>query len=554
MENDITKNDLEQVEKEAAKGLKKTLGKIRKAKKRTKIILGIILIIVLVIVGFIVFREKESPYEIGEVMRGNVIEEVSATGEVELAEEVDLRFKTSGIVERINVKVGDVIRKGAYLLQLSSGDVQSQFLQAQASYNQAKAKLDQLLAGATTEEIKVAEQVLENAKIALEDAKAEADNDLQQDYNSALVELVNASSKCNKALADLKDMETTYFYRSTSLDNTFREKRNSARGAFEDADELVDIALEDPIHENIDLALMEIKAALEKIIDALDYAKTAMGDPSLRENIEAGDKTTIDADITNTNTAYSNINDAQADIANQKIANQTDINTAESTHNKAQADLEELKAPPRAVDIAIFQADVEKYRANMSEFSQKVRDASIVAPFDGIVAKIDARIGEVVSANDKVVASLIAPGSFQIRSAISEADIRKVGSDNSAEIVLDAFPEQSWLGQIIEIEPGETVIDGVVYYRVKVLFERVDEKIKSGMSADVTIHTNERKNVLYVSQRSIVYKEDKRFVRIPKGEEFEETEVETGLKGSDGRIEIISGVDEGTEVIVFIKK
>lgn len=550
MENEEFKS----IEKEAEKGLKKTLTKFRKAKKKTKIVIGIILVIILLIFGFIIFKKEESPYEWTEVMRGNVIEEVSATGEVELAEEVDLRFKTSGIVERINVKVGDRVNKGAYLIQLSSGEVQSQFLQAQASYNQAKAKLDQLLAGATTEEIRVTEQVLENARIALEDAEIEADNDLQQDYNSALVDLVNASSKCNKALADLRDMERIYFYRSTSLDNTFREKRSSARAAFEDADELVDKALEDPTYENIDTALIELNSAAGKVIDALDYTKTAMSDPSIREDVAAADRTTIDTDITNTNTVYSNINDAQADIANQKIANQTDINTAEATYNKAKADLEELEAPPRPVDIAIYQADVEKYRANMSEFNQKLRDASIVAPFSGVVAKIDTRIGEVVSANDKVVASLISPGNFQIRADIPEADIRKVGLNNPVEITLDAFPEEIWQAQVVEIEPVETVIEGVVYYRIKILFEEAGEKVRSGMTADVTIETGRKKDVLYVPQRSIVFKNNVKFVRVLKGDGFEEIEVETGLKGNEGQVEIISGLEEGQEVVTFIKK
>jgi len=557
MEKDFTTEDIVNIEKEAVKGLKKTLGKMKKAKKRTKIIIGIILVIVLIVGGFLIFRKKESPYEIGEVVRGNILEEVSVTGGVESAEEVDLRFKTSGIVDRINVKVGDTVKKGTYLIQLSSGDISSQFLQAQASYNQAKAKLDQLLIGATTEEIKVAEQVVENARIALEDAKAEAENDLQEDYNNALVYLVDSSSKCNKAIADLKDIERTYFYRSSSLENLYREKRSSAENSFfgdDRGEDMIDKALDNPTNENIDSALSEIKTALEKAIDALDYAKKSMSDPTIREDVVAADKGTVDTDISNINTAYSNINSAKNSISYQKINNQTSINTAESTYKKVQADLDSLRAPPRDIDIAIFQADVEKYRANVSEFSQKLRDASIIAPFNGVVAKIDAKTGEVVSANGKVVVSLISPGNFQVRADIPESDIRKVNLEDMVEIILDAFPEEIWAGQIVEIEPAETIIDGVVYYRIKFLFEGVNEKIRSGMTADVTIKTDERKDVLYVPQRSVVFKGDKRFVRIPNRNDFKEIEVQTGLRGSNGEIEIISGLNEGDKIITFIKK
>ena len=551
---DINKEKIQHLEKDAGRGAKKMINKFRKAKKKTKIIIGVVLIVILIIIAFVVFKKKEAAYEWTEVMRGDVIEEVSATGVVESAEEVDLRFKTSGIIEAINVKVGDEVKRGTYLARLASGEVYSQFLQAQASYNQAKAKLDQLLAGATNEEIKVAEQVVENAQVALEDAEEKAENDLIQDYNSALVYLVDSSSKCNKALADLKDMERTYFYRSTSLENTFSDKRRLANSAFEQAEELIDEALDDPTNEKIDSALTEIKSAAQKVIDALDYTKTAMTDPSIREDVSSTDRTTIDADITNVNTAHSNINSAQTDIANQKITNQVNINDAESTLKKAEADLEELKAPPRSVDIAIYQADVEKYRANMTEYNQKIKDASIIAPFAGVVAKIDGKIGEVVSANDKVIISLISPGNFQIRADIPEADIRKLNINNLAEITLDAFPEQTWPGQVVEIEPGETLIERVVYYRVKILFGETGEKVKSGMSADVNIETDRKEDVLYVPYRAIVFKDDKKSVRVLEGKGFKQVEVETGLKGSKGEIEIINGLTEGQKVITYIKK
>ena len=545
------KQEIQHLEKDAEKGLKKM---IKKAKRKTKIIIGIILIIILIIIGFFIFKESESPYQWAKVKKGDVIEEVSATGTVESAEEVDLRFKTSGIIQSINVKIGQQVYKGTYLARISSGEVQSQYVQAQASYNQAKAKLDQLLAGATSEEIKVAEQVETNAQIAFDDAQAKADNDLNQDYNSALVYLINASSKCNKAIADLKDMEKEYFYRSAPLDNTYRGKRAAAESSFLEADEYVDEVIVNQTYGNIDLALTGMRLTIQKVISALDYAKTAMADPAVREDVAAADKTIIDTDITNINTAYSNINTAQTDIANQKITNQVNINTAQSTLDKAKADLEELEAPPRTVDTAIYQADVDKYWANMNEYLQKLKDASIIAPFNGTIAKIDGKIGEVISANDKVIISLISPGAFQIRADISEADISKVDTEDSVEIILDAFPEEKWIGQIIEVEPGETVIEAVVYYRIKILFKEISDKLKSGMSADVIIQTDKKENVLYVPYRAIVFKDDKKIVRVLKGKKIEEVEVETGLRGSEGEVEIISGLEEGQEVVTYIKK
>jgi HlyD family secretion protein len=567
MENDI-KEEIQHLEKDAEKGLKKMIKKFRKATKRTKIIIGGILIIILIIIGFVIFKEGESPYQWAEAKKGDVIEEVSATGTVESAEEVDLRFKTSGIIESINVKIGQKVAKGTYLARLASGDLYSQFLQAQASYNQAKAKLDQLLAGATTEEIKVAEQKVENARIALEDAEAKAKNDLAEEYSDALDAFDNAYFDADKSMKKLntifdentlyEDLRSDFSFRSIQTKNDMESKKTDIDTALEDLKDLVAEMRANPSYNEIDAAFSPFLSYLKIIRNGLDLAGDLMDLVILHSEYSQTqwdtDKANIISGRTTINNAITDVISAQQAVNNQKITNQTNVNSAKSTYNKAQADLEELKAPPRSVDTAIYQADVDKYQANMNEYLQKLKDASIIAPFNGTVAKIDGKIGEVISVNDKVIISLISPGAFQIRADISEADISKVDIEDSVEIILDAFPEEKWIGQIIEVEPGETVIEAVVYYRIKILFEEISDKLKSGMSADVTIQTDKKENVLHVPYRAIVFKDDKKIVRVLKGKKIEEVEVETGLRGSEGEVEIISGLEEGEKVITYIKK
>ena len=566
-ENDI-KQEIQHLEKDAEKGLKKMIKKFRKATKKTKIITGGILIIVLIIIGFVIFSEKEVPYQVAKVVQGDVIEEISATGMVESAEEVDLRFKTSGVIESVNVKVGQKVIKGTYLARLSSGGVYSQFLQAQANYNQAKAKLDQLLAGATSQEIKVAEQEVENARISLNDAQDKADNDLAEEYSDALDAFDNAYFDADKAVKKLntifdentlyEDLRSDFSFRSIQTKNDMESKKTDVDTALENLKDLLAEMRANPSYDEIDAAFGPFLSYLKTIRDGLDLAGDLMDLVILHSEYSQTqwdtDKANIETGRTTINNAITDVISAQQAVNNQKITNQTNVNSAKSIYNKAQADLEELKALPRAVDIAIYQADVDKYQANMNEYSQKLKDASIIAPFNGTIAKIDGKISEVISANDKVIISLISPGAFQIRADISEADISKVDTEDTVEIILDAFPEEKWLGQIIEIEPGETVIEAVVYYRIKILFEGAGEKIKSGMSADVTIQTDKKENVLHVPYRAIVFKGDKKIVRVLKGKKIEEVEVETGLRGSEGEVEIISGLEQGQEVITYIKK
>jgi RND family efflux transporter MFP subunit len=536
---------------------KKSLQKIKALKRKTKIILGIVLVLIVLIL-IPILKPNKPTYELGKVIKSDVIQEISANGTVESINEIDLKFKTTGTVERIFTKVGDSVKKGTYLLGLDSGTVYNQYLQSQASYNQAKAKLEQLLAGASDEEIKVTEQILKNAQTSLSDAQDKAENDLNQDYSSALVYLIGASSKCNKAITDLQDIEKAYFNNSNIFSKTFIEKRGQTEEAFlgttslTGARELTEIAINNPTRENIDLALSKIWTALQKTSDVLDYAKTSFSDSSFGKTVSDTDKTTINTDSSEINTVFLNITNAQIEIANQKIANQININSAESTLNKAQADYDKLIANPREVDIAVYQADVDRYKANVNEYATKLRDASIVAPFDGIVAKIDARIGETIN-TDKIIVTLISPQGLQIEIDVPETDISKIDTDDSVVVSLDALPEETFTGQIIEIDSGKTVIEGVVYYKIKILFESDDNKIKSGMSGDATIQTDKKESVLNVPQRAVLSKNGKKFVRILDGKNIIEKEITTGLRGSEGEIEILSGLTEGEEIITYFK-
>lgn len=532
-------------------------------KKKTKIILIIIAIIILIVVISLIFKgEGEPPYDFILAERGEIIEEVSATGTVKPIQDINLRFETGGTVEKVYVSEGSEVKQGSYLVKLYTGKVYSQFLQAQASYTEAKAEFDKLLAGSTTEEIQVAEQIVENAQIALEDVKIEAENDLDEKYDDALVYLSNASSNANIALADLEIFEATYFYSSTTLASAFRDKEGAARKAYfgvsslkiKGAKDFVDEAISNPTHENIDSALTNMRSAIDKLKIALDYTREAMSDPTIRGDVSSADQTTVNTNISNMNTALTNISTAQQTIVSQKITNQTNINSAENTLKKAKDDLAKVQAGPRDVDAAVYRAKVEKARASMVELQQKLSDATLKSPIDGVVSKVNIKIGEVAIAGGDSVISLISPNKFQIEVDIPEADIGKIELGDMVKIILDAFPEEFWPGQVAEMEPAETLVDGVVYYRVTVIFDKIDEKIKSGMSADVTIQTDKKESVIAVPYRAIIYKNNKRFVKILEEETFKEVEVEVGIRGSDGNVEIVSGINEGDKVVTFIRE
>ena len=101
------------------------------------------------------------------------------------------------------------------------------------------------------------------------------------------------------------------------------------------------------------------------------------------------------------------------------------------------------------------------------------------------------------------------------------------------------------------MDPAEIIIEGVATYKVTLQFIEEDERIRSGMTANVDIIGDSRVGVLAVSQRALIRKNGEKTVKVLHGQEITEVKVETGLRGSDGNIEILSGLQEGDTVIIF---
>ncbi|MEA3464178.1 MAG: HlyD family efflux transporter periplasmic adaptor subunit, partial [Patescibacteria group bacterium] len=181
-------------------------------------------------------------------------------------------------------------------------------------------------------------------------------------------------------------------------------------------------------------------------------------------------------------------------------------------------------------------------------------------------------IGEQTKATQPVI-SMLAEDNYEIEVLISETDIAKIKINDEAKITLDAFGENiKFSGKVFFIEPAETVIQDVIYYKVLVEFAndanppagpaareqrgwRTPSNIKSGMTANVIITTAEKKNVLIMLSRAVIERNGgDKIVRVLVGDAVKEVPVQIGLRGDEGMVEVLGGVKEGDEVVTFMKE
>ena len=148
-----------------------------------------------------------------------------------------------------------------------------------------------------------------------------------------------------------------------------------------------------------------------------------------------------------------------------------------------------------------------------------------------------------------------------IEANVSEVNISKIKIGNEVKIEFDSEPGVIYVGKVSYIDPAETLVDGVVNYKIRVEIEdsKTEEpkdlgQIRSGLTANLQIETAREVDVLAIPNFTIVERDGKKYVnKIISPKESVEVEVETGLVGSDGLIEIKSGLIE-SDVVEFVKK
>lgn len=238
-------------------------------------------------------------------------------------------------------------------------------------------------------------------------------------------------------------------------------------------------------------------------------------------------------------------------LQSQLKQSQVALSIAEENEKLAHRDWEDLKPEERAVKKLSTKQARESVRFVAAEIDQ----SRIVAPLDGALSKLDARVGETVIAG-RIIGRVSGPGNFIIEADVPEADIAKVAPGKSAEVTFDSLSSDEKFEATVEsIDPAANVIQDVIYYTVKFTLRTPDDRLKEGMSANIDIRISERKQVLIIPYRAIERDGENSFVEVATGPAASDRRrVDIGIEGDDGSVEVLSGVQEGDQVIVSKNK
>jgi HlyD family secretion protein len=297
------------------------------------------------------------------------------------------------------------------------------------------------------------------------------------------------------------------------------------------------------------LALTQLKISLNSVYDSLAVIKDVIDTVSYRDTVTETDKDSLDTERTNINTAITSVVSAQQAIITARNTNEAAVNTAQGSLQEAQDKLAVKLAKPRQSDIDYYTAKLSQQKSQVSLLENQISDSTLRSPVRGQVTAINKERGEMVALTENVITVL--PTSFyEIKVDIYEEDIVKIAFGNQVDISFITLPDKTFPGRVISINPGNKVVDGVVYYEVKVGFEENPQEVKQGMTADIFIKTAAKENVLVIPQGAVVEKDGKTLVNVYQDQKISSKEVVLGLESFDDLVEVVSGLTEGEQIIV----
>lgn len=491
------------------------------AKKVVYIPLAVVLLLAGGIFAFSILNKPT--YETAVVSERDFIQEISTTGKVVAASDVNLSFESGGKVSSVPVTVGTKVKQGTVLANVGGGDLYASLLGAQARLQLAQADLDTVVGGTRRQEL-----------INIEDSLTSAKTNL-------IFTIKNSYAISDDAIRSKIDI---MFNNPTGSYPVFPGFGDSD-ARIDIQDERVEITkmLEDWNRSLADLdisgseqAYLKAKANLNQLASFIEKTASASSYFDRTGTIEASDITLYVASISSARTAV-----------NTAI---NSLNAAYQAYVTAQGKYDLAAEGSTSEEIARAEASVKSAEASVLQAQASLSKTTITAPFSGVVTKTDLRVGQFVSPGAPVV-SMISDANFEIESFVPEADIAKVQVGFVGTTTLDAYGDDvSFAIVVTSIDLSETEVDGVSTYKAKLQFIDKDDRIRSGMTANIDLNSSVRTGVLSVPQSALISLAGKRSVLVMDSNgKTKSRDVTTGSIDNSGNIEIKSGLEAG-EVVV----
>ncbi|MBI3177309.1 MAG: efflux RND transporter periplasmic adaptor subunit [Chloroflexi bacterium] len=477
----------------------------------------------------------EPALQTAKVRTGDIVITASGAGNLVPTAELDLGFRSSGVLVELNVAVGDHVEAGTVLARLDDSAARIQVEQAELNLEQARDSEAELTSESA---IAKAELDVANAETALEEAQAYLvavkNPDVaayQAAYDAAVAEL--AQAKNASTITDLGSLTGAVYKAQDAVDRA--------------ADVLnqVKVAIESCAGCDAATAAVTIDKKTYTFQQAQDDYNGAVNSLAVAQlNLEAAQYKNEQS----TTAAQEAVDDAWWSLQWALNPGPDDATLAGAQARAAEANLTAAREkladllagnPPGSSSVRQAELSLESARLTFA-------NSTLTAPVSGTVTAVKADVGEAVGTTP--IITLSALDQPLVRFYVEETDLGKVAVGYPINVVFDAAPDVTFTGKIARVDPALVTVDGSPAVQAWAQLDPGASTIRliSGMTAEVEIIAGESKNALLApvqALRELAPGSYAVFVVLPDGQ-LKLTPVTVGLKDF-ANAEILSGLKAG---------
>ena len=503
------------------------------------------------------------PSQMASVTRGDLILSVSSDGNLDMPNEVKLKFGTPGTVQSIPAEdmKGRFVRAGTLLAKLDDTTQRLNVQAAQYSLESAINNVVQTCCGSRYPTF----YSLATALMRFEQA--------QKEIAAARTYLINknyyeVASSLSLAKYDLIAARSVYADPKLDTIQTQYNELNQPTTIYPQLQAIVsllDTQLDGLANIRKQLESGDYTASLQSLdslLLALDEVHTTVKNNSRLP----GAYTYPD---TSTSLAISRqVLNSLADIEAMLFLDQFDRVKVSEKLRMAQHDLEMAnmildesetiyRAGLNPQTLRSYNINIENAMINLEKAKQELLKTEIIAPFDGTVVAVAVKVNDQLSSFDyssKTAVHLVDTKTIRMTGVIDEIDITRVSVGQDAILTVDAVPDQKFKGHVTFVSPFGTLQAGVVNFPIEIYFNQGEkvELLRGGLTATADIVIGKRDKVIQVPNRAIKGLSGDYWVDIVVDAETAQTvkrPVQIGLQNKKST-EIISGLKEGEKVLI----
>lgn len=514
--------------------------------------------IVILILGGWAFESRtpdkttDVEFRYAPVETGELVKSISATGQVVALTAVDVKSKAGGIVVKLAVDEGSIVKRGDLIATIDPADTRAAYDQANADLVGANEKTSQaektyqLQSAQCKTEVADAKATLETMKVRLE--RAQIQYKRQPTLSEASVE--TAQANYNAEVSNLNRLLTV----------VVPQMRRDATGAVNQASSQKAEALADQTRQKNLLAKGYVAgSAVEKADAAAEAAKAAFDTAQQKlSTLESDISSQIQTEKLNVGRMQAALDQAKANVTENEVSRtsyeeaQKSVRSAEIALQKALDD--QMQIELRRSDILQARAATVRNRVSLANAKVQLDSTTVLAPRDGVVTLKYLEEGTIIPPGTSTFAqgtSLVQISDVTklfVDCLVDEADVANVKEGQSVRIVADAYRGVTVPGIVTRVSPAAVTANNVttVKVRVKVL-PGATVQIVPGMNATCEFITLQKKNILTIPNQAL---QDDGTVRVKTANPLkpETRKVEVGDTGNDV-VEIKSGLKAGEEVV-----